>query len=557
MAGLVRIAIEVVHNHPVAQVSLSKNGELLGVDFDPPFEAAWDTRNEADGPFILEAAALDGDFRRGSARISVTVDNTLPSVALTEPPESTVAVGTIRLAAEASDVIGIGSVRFLANGTMVGEALTPPYRFAWDTNTVPNTRYAIQARAFDRAGNSVNSTEAMVRVANFNRHPVLQPIGPKTVVESAVLAFTVKGSDPDAPRDPVSYQAFNLPPWAAFDAKTGEFTGRPPATEASLKHRTKEYPAVRFEVCDPQPLCDSEEITVAVTDSNAPPLVKPVGDHDIKEGETLAFKVEAQDPDGDEMTCRARGLPKWATFHVSSCTFRGTPGSTVASLGERVVEYKDVMFEVCDKQPVCSSQLSTIRVLDVNGSPGWDVLPDQEGAEDQRLEVDVKAVDPDGDKLKLKAEMLPDGATLSDYGDGAGRVAWQPRSDQSGRYEALLSVTDSDLSALLVIAIRVSERMLAISGVVADEQEQPYAGVLIRLISKGTAVQEVTTNEQGFYLLTDLKPGAYVVKPSYELERAFETKGGKLKDVSFAPPSRRVELMAVDYRGLDFLIELE
>jgi len=47
------------------------------------------------------------------------------------------------------------------------------------------------------------------------------------------------------------------------------------------------------------------------------------------------------------------------------------------------------------------------------------------------------------------------------------------------------------------------------------------------------------------------------VKPFYESERTFQTRGGKLHDVSFAPVSRRVELDATDSRGLDFLIEFE
>ncbi len=557
VAGIVRLSVEVVHNSPISQVSITKGGEVLGVDFEPPFELDWDTRKEADGPFTLQATALDQDFRQGVVRLTVTVDNTRPSVTLTEPSDGTIAAGTIPLAVEVSDVIGIRSVRFLANGASVGEATEAPYDFQWDTNTVPNTRYAIQAEAFDRAGNSVNSKEAMVRVANFNRRPMLEPIGPQTVSENTVLRFTVKGTDPDAPRDPVSYRAFNLPPWATVNPTTGEFVGKPPVTEASLRHPTKEYAAVRFEACDPQPLCDGEEVVITVVDNNSPPVIQPLGNYEIKEGETLAFKVESSDPDGDETTCRARRLPKWATFHTATCTFRGTPGPAVASLEQRVTEFKEVMFEVCDKQPLCASQLSTITVLDVNSSPFWETVPDQEGGEDQRLWVDVKAVDPDGDRLKIRAEVLPDRATFLDAGDGTGRLTWRPRSDQSGRYEVSLSVTDSDLSALLTIAIRVTERVLAISGIVADKQKEPYAGVLIRLFLKGFPVQEVTTNEKGFYLLTNVKPVAYVVKPFYEIERTFQTRGAKLHDVSFAPVSQRVELEATDSRGLDFLIEFE
>ena len=45
------------------------------------------------------------------------------------------------------------------------------------------------------------------------------------------------------------------------------------------------------------------------------------------------------------------------------------------------------------------------------------------------------------------------------------------------------------------------------------------------------------------------------MKPSYKQERVFSAKGGKLKEVSFAPSTQRIELTATDYRGLDFLVD--
>ena len=555
VAGVVHLVVDVTHAHPVSQVTLTKSTEILGVDFEPPFEFDWDTRKEADGPFLLQAAALDADFRKGTARLTLVADNTPPSVTLTEPSEGTIAVGTVTLAADATDVLGVGAVRFLLNGNVIAEVTSAPYRFAWDSNTVPNTRYGLQARAVDLAGNSANSKEVRVRAANFNQHPVLERIGPQQVQESAPLAFVVKASDPDGPRDPIVYRVANLPAWATFDAQSGQFTGTPPATEASLKHPTKAY-AVSVEACDPQPLCDSEEVVITVIDRNRPPVLQPVPSPRIKKGDALNLKLQWEDPDGDETTCRARGVPKWASFSASSCTLRGSPGLDVTSLEERTVVFKDILFEVCDKQPLCASQTSTITVDDMQHAPAWMPVANQVVPEDQRLEIEVQASDVDQDALKLRAEVLPDGAVLEDHGDGTGSVTWRPRPDQSGRHEVVLSASDSDLSALLRIAIRVTERVLAISGVVADNQKQPVAGVLIRLLFKGSPIQEVTTDARGAYLLTGLKPGAYIVKPLYKIERTFGSEQ-KFTTVSFAPSSARIELASTDSRGLDFQIELK
>lgn len=554
VAGVVRLHIEALHGRPVTQVIFSKGGDVLATDFEPPFEYEWDTRKEPDGPVVVEASAQDADFHQGGVRLTVTVDNTPPSVTLVQPEDGLLATGTVMLEAQASDVIGMDMVRFLASGTTIGEASEPPYQFAWDTNSVPNIRYGIQAHAVDRAGNSVNSREARVRVSNFNREPKLDPIGDKTITESQPLLFTITGADPDAPRDPVRYRASNLPPWASFDEKTATFSGTPPSTETSVKHPTKVYEGIRFEMCDPQPLCDSEHITITVVYSNSAPIVEPLKEYTIKEGEALAFQVKVRDPDGDPLTCRVRRLPKWAVFAPSTCTFRGTPGFEVASLEERTVEFSEIKFEVCDQEPLCSSQVTTIKVTDVNSAPVWDPIPDQEAGEEQRLEIDLRATDADGDVPNLRAEVLPDGAKLLDNGDGTGRITWRPRADQSGRYEVLVSATDPDHNALITVSIRINERVLAISGVILDDQrEEPVPGALVRLVSKGTTVQETTTDKNGFYIFTRLKPGTYVVKPDYTVEKSFLAKAAKAETPVFRPQTQRVELISTDYRGLDFL----
>jgi hypothetical protein len=84
--GAISIAIEIVEGHVVDHVSISAGGSTLGVMFAPPYEVAWNTLREADGPFLLIARARGknlGEF--GAARINVTVDNTPPMITWVSP----------------------------------------------------------------------------------------------------------------------------------------------------------------------------------------------------------------------------------------------------------------------------------------------------------------------------------------------------------------------------------------------------------------------------------------------------------------------------------------
>jgi hypothetical protein len=557
VSGLVRIVIEATHSQRIDQVSVSQGSSVFGIDLEPPFEWTWDTRREADGPYALVAKALDADFREGSARISVTVDNTPPTAVLTAPRDGSRVTGTVQLEVQASDVIGVQAVRFLANGVAVGEITSPPYVFDWHSQTVPNTRCALQARVFDRAHNSVTSAPVTVRVANFNRYPILNPIGPKTIAEGLTLAFTVEASDPDGRRDPLTYRADHLPPWATFDPNTREFRGAPDSSEASVTQPRKEYPGVRFEVCDPEPLCDHEELAMTVLDHNYPPVVELPGDQSVSEGEPLAFQVLARDPDGDPMACKTRLLPKWASFDASTCHVEGVPGFDVASLEEPNRVYTNVQFEFCDSEPLCASEAMTITVINVNAAPVWGAPAAQQGEEDRRLAFEVSATDPDGDRPILTGSSLPEGAQLTDLGDGTGRFTWTPRGDHSGRHEITLVATDGDLSASASVPITIRERIHTISGVVADRDGKPAPGVTIELTAAAASVKSVTTDKAGFYLVSDLRPGKYVVRPSLAVERVFSPTGKKLKGVSFVPPLQRIRVTDVDRRHVNFVIELE
>ena len=174
---------------------------LLGIDASHPYEVTWDTRAEADGPYVLVAKAFGQDLVEASSRASVTVDNTLPEVALIAPRDGSPVTGIVDLKAEASDVMGIEQVKFLLDGIEIGAATSPPYTVHWDSNSVSNTDHMLQARAVDLAGNGIPSRPVTIRLVNLNDPPVLSPIGLQTIEEGQRLSFTVEAIDRDGTDD--------------------------------------------------------------------------------------------------------------------------------------------------------------------------------------------------------------------------------------------------------------------------------------------------------------------------------------------------------------------
>jgi hypothetical protein len=85
-------------------------------------------------------------------------------------PESL--AGTVPIAAEATDNVGVVGVQFLLDGAPLGpEDLTAPYSLHWDTTGVPNGSYTLTAVARDAAGNTGTSSPVLVTVDNGDTTP--------------------------------------------------------------------------------------------------------------------------------------------------------------------------------------------------------------------------------------------------------------------------------------------------------------------------------------------------------------------------------------------------
>lgn len=93
--------------------------------------------------------------------------------------------GTVALTATATDNVGVATVRFKVNGTVVGSDTTEPYSFDWNSTTVANGAVTVSAEAVDAAGNTGTSADAAATVSN--------PTGPTafTFTEIQTQIFSV------------------------------------------------------------------------------------------------------------------------------------------------------------------------------------------------------------------------------------------------------------------------------------------------------------------------------------------------------------------------------
>ncbi len=155
----------------VAGVQFKLDGANIGSeDTGSPYTVIWNTTGLSDGTHTLTAVARDTmNNISTSAGVNVTVDNTAPSVALTNPLHGQPVNGFLTLlSATASDANGIAGIQFRVNGVNQGaEDTSAPYELPWNTLSLANGVYDISAVARDNAGNYATSTVASAVVTNI------------------------------------------------------------------------------------------------------------------------------------------------------------------------------------------------------------------------------------------------------------------------------------------------------------------------------------------------------------------------------------------------------
>jgi hypothetical protein len=196
VAGTVLVSVAASDNVGVTSVQFFLDDLPLGApDTSEPFSSTWDTTTVGNGAHAVTAVARDAAGNETTAApVSVTVRNDLtpPSVTLLTPPAGDV-VGTLTVAASASDDIGVTSVQFLLDGAPLGPPDTAaPFEFVWNTLATTNGAHGLAAQARDASGKQTTTPVVAVTVANPT--PPSDTTPPTVTITNPPASATVSGT---------------------------------------------------------------------------------------------------------------------------------------------------------------------------------------------------------------------------------------------------------------------------------------------------------------------------------------------------------------------------
>jgi hypothetical protein len=201
------------------------------------------------------------------------------------------------------------------------------------------------------------------------------------------------------------------------------------------------------------PASGFDKTYIFLNNQNHAPILDPIGNKTVGEGEMLAFTLSATDADGNTLTYSASNLPVGATLDTATGVFSWTPSYNQSG------NYADIEFSVTDNgTPMqLDSELISISVGDVNRPPVFVPVGSQEVLEDQPLAFSVSATDLDGDAVLFSATNLPAGAT---FDSGTVAFSWTPNNTQSGVYVVTFVALDNGspaASSTLEVPITVGD----------------------------------------------------------------------------------------------------
>jgi len=182
-----------------------------------------------------------------------------------------------------------------------------------------------------------------------------------------------------------------------------------------------------------------KRFTLQVAGGNYAPVIDPLGDFTLTEGQSLALPISAMDADGDPVTVSFRNLPAGASYNATTGLLSWTPSYDQAGV------YENISIVVSDGKTLVQEHFS-ITVAQGYAKPVLGAIPAQTLREGDAFALQLLGSMPggltqaDGTSIKLtySAPWLPGGATLNTE---TGWFAWTPGYATAGNYKMPITVT--------------------------------------------------------------------------------------------------------------------
>ncbi|MCF7866894.1 hypothetical protein K9L67_04675 [Candidatus Woesearchaeota archaeon] len=316
--------------------AVDPDGDFLEYDFEKPFndKGLWQTEIGDEGKYLIEIEVTDGKLST-TEFVLVVINRANRPPTIECPDKVSVKEGeTVRLDCNIYDVDG-DVVIVGYDGWMK----TSSYKTTFDDEG----KYTVLVRAKDKDHESFK--EMTVEVKNTNRAPIIQDIDVQEVMEEDSLLVDVSVVDPDGD-DVVLTFSKPLDENGAWTPTYGD-RGNYNVTVVASDGETEEKATFELEVLR----------------LNRAPVIKPMKDIEVFEGEKVKLDVETFDPDGDDVVIVYDG---WMDSSEYTTTFddANPNGCNVKGCS---AEYK-VTVSVSDGT-LSSTQNVVVKVTDKNRPP--------------------------------------------------------------------------------------------------------------------------------------------------------------------------------------------
>jgi cyclophilin family peptidyl-prolyl cis-trans isomerase len=239
----------------------------------------------------VQAVDLAGNIATRSFDVAVNGPPQLPAIADKVFTRGTTLTFTI----DASDVnvldfelLPVDNQPFPTGATITSLSDTTA-RFDWTPDAaLASGTFQVTVRVSDPGGLDALQTFAIF----VNAPPELATIADQTVDELAVLSFTAAATDQDAVTYslvPVAGQTF--PTGATIDAASGLFQWSPTEAQGPGVYD------VAVVATDTHGLSDSRTLQITVAEVNQSPILAPIANRTVNQGDAINFAVVATDPD--------------------------------------------------------------------------------------------------------------------------------------------------------------------------------------------------------------------------------------------------------------------
>jgi len=154
-------SIQILANASDPQKSVTKveffvDDLKIGEDSSAPYAYEWNTETYNLGTHTLKVLATDDSGETNSRQITVTLAEGLPLISILEPAEGQIinSPSIIDIKVNCSDPAkSVQKVEFFLDGNKLGEDLSAPYSYLWNTSGVPGGNHLLKATVTDDLAN--------------------------------------------------------------------------------------------------------------------------------------------------------------------------------------------------------------------------------------------------------------------------------------------------------------------------------------------------------------------------------------------------------------------